>query len=76
MRGLGRIGGVVASAGGLGGVVAESLATDQLAPVFRMGVHDRYGQSGTVEELWQEYELDCASIVKKVIEISTKESKK
>ena len=64
------------SAGGLGGVVAESLATDQLAPVFRMGVHDRYGQSGTVEELWQEYELDCASIVKKVIEISTKESKK
>jgi transketolase C-terminal domain/subunit len=39
-------------------------------------VQDRYGQSGTVEELWQEYDLDCASIVEKVIEISTKESKK
>jgi transketolase len=64
------------SAGGLGGVVAESLATEQTAPVYRMGVQDRFGQSGTVEELWKEYGLDSASIVKKVIEISTREGKK
>jgi transketolase len=64
------------SAGGLGGVVAESLATEQTAPVYRMGVQDRFGQSGTVEELWKEYGLDSASIVKKVIEISTRGGKK
>jgi len=56
------------SAGGLGGVVAESLATQQIAAVHRIGVEDRYGQSGAVEELWREYGLDSASIVTKVTE--------
>jgi len=48
--------------GGLGGAVAEALASKYPVPQVFVGVKDRFGQSGKPEELMAEYELDAASI--------------
>lgn len=56
-------------AGGLGSVIAECLALDVPRPMEFVGVHDRFGQSGTAEELYKEYGLTVSDIkiaVKKV----------
>lgn len=52
------------AAGGLGGVVAEAVSAQFPVPVLRLGVQDRFGQSGTVEQLWKEYGLDAATVIK------------
>lgn len=52
--------------GGLGGAVAELLAEAFPAPLIRVGVDNRFGQSGTIEELWKEYRLDSSAIIKQV----------
>lgn len=49
--------------GGLGGAVAELLGEELPTPLERIGVHDRFGQSGTVTELWQEYGLTSGHII-------------
>lgn len=49
-------------AGGLGGAVAELLGETLPSPMERVGVHDRFGQSGTVAQLWEEYGLTSLSI--------------
>jgi transketolase len=36
------------------------------APLSRVGIEDRFGQSGKVAELWREYGLTVDSIVKSV----------
>lgn len=51
-------------AGGLGGAVAELLTEEYLAPLERVGVHDAFGQSGTVTELKEHYGLTAKDIVK------------
>lgn len=56
------------AAGGLGGAVAELLADQLPTAMRRVGVQNRFGQSGTVPELWKEYGLDAAAIVKTVLE--------
>ena len=53
-------------AGGLGGAVAELIAEQGIAPVHRMGIIDRFGQSGKMSELWKEYSIDSESIYKKI----------
>jgi len=56
--------------GGLGGAVAEIVVENSLVPVKRVGIKDRFGQSGTVEELKAEYEItsnDVAQAVREVI---------
>jgi transketolase len=52
--------------GGLGGAIAELLAEELPAPLSRVGVDDRFGQSGKVAELWREYGLTVDSIVTSV----------
>lgn len=57
-------------AGGMGSAVAEALA--QTKPCFQefIGVHDQFGQSGTMEELIAHYGMDVSHIklaVKKVL---------
>ncbi len=42
-------------AGGLGGAVAELLARTSPLPIEFVGVRDRFGQSGTSTELYEEY---------------------
>jgi len=57
-------------AGGLGSVVAECLAMHKPVPIEFVGVNDRFGQSGTPEELLSEYGLTSNHIeraVKKVL---------
>ncbi len=56
-------------AGGFGSAIAEYLATTCPKPVIFVGVHDRFGQTGTPEELFKEYGLDTDTIFEKIIEI-------
>ncbi len=50
--------------GGLGGAVAELLSEYSTAKLSRLGIQDRFGQSGTIQELWKEYGLDSKAIIK------------
>jgi len=58
--------------GGLGGAVAEVVVENSLVPVKRVGIKDRFGQSGTVEELKAEYEITSNDVVKAVREVIKK----
>jgi len=51
-------------AGGMGSAVAEFLSEVYPTRVRRLGVHDRFGQSGTPDELLRHYGLDHESIVR------------
>lgn len=52
--------------GGLGSAVAEVLAERQPAKLLRMGVEDRFGESGPALKLLEKFELDAAGIYKKI----------
>jgi transketolase len=52
--------------GGLGSAVAEVLAERQPAKLLRIGVEDRFGESGPAVKLLEKYELDAAGIYKKI----------
>jgi len=54
--------------GGLGGAVAEIAAENAPVSVKRVGIKDRFGQSGTVPELKEEYELTARNIAQAVRE--------
>ena len=60
------------TAGGFGSVVAEFLAEKYPVPIKRLGIRDRFGQSGSPEELLVHYELDSASIENAVRELVDK----
>ena len=48
--------------GGLGGAIAEFLAEHYPAPMRRVGVHDRFGESGKPEELFEHLGLTAKHI--------------
>lgn len=52
-------------AGGFGSVVCEYLAATAPTFVLRIGINDRFGQSGEPEELLREYECDAQAIFEK-----------
>ena len=52
--------------GGLGGAVAEVLSEEQPTKMLRIGVEDRFGESGPAVKLLEKYELDAAGIYKKI----------
>jgi transketolase len=52
--------------GGLGGAVAECLSEKCPTPLYRIGVRDRFGESGPAGELIRKYELDGEGIYKQV----------
>lgn len=56
--------------GGLGGAVAELLAENHPVPMRRVGLRDRFGCSGTRDELLVEYGLGAATIAQAVREIA------
>ncbi len=56
-------------AGGFGGAIAELLSEKSPMPLRRIGVNDSFGESGTMEELWQKYGLDVASIAQSAREM-------
>ncbi len=51
--------------GGLGGAVCETLSENAPVPVLRVGVEDRFGMSGKVPELLNEYGLTAENIADK-----------
>lgn len=52
--------------GGLGSAVCEVLCEECPTKVLRIGVEDRFGESGPALELLHKYELDAEGIYKKV----------
>jgi transketolase len=48
--------------GGLGGAIAELLGEKQPTPMTRVGMKDRFGESGKPEELLQHFGLDAEHI--------------
>lgn len=55
--------------GGLGSAVCETLSENAPHKVFRIGINDTFGQSGTPNELLKHYGLDAESIANKIIEL-------
>jgi transketolase len=49
--------------GGMGSAVAEYLSATYPTKVIRLGVDDRFGESGNVSELWKHFGLDAEAIV-------------
>lgn len=62
--------------GGLGGAVCELVSARFPVPVLRMGVLDRFGQSGEVSKLWSEYQLDSKAVINSARIFINKLSKK
>ncbi|MDO4540510.1 MAG: transketolase family protein [Syntrophomonadaceae bacterium] len=52
--------------GGLGSAVCEAVAAGCPVPVKRLGIEDRFGQSGKPDELMKEYGIDAESIARQV----------
>lgn len=52
--------------GGLGSAICETLATKYPAKVYRIGIHDEFGQSGKSDELLEYYGLDSKNLVKRI----------
>jgi len=48
--------------GGLGGAIAELLAEEHPAPIYRIGMQDRFGESGEPNELLAHFGLDAKHI--------------
>lgn len=53
--------------GGLGGAIAELLAEKNPLPLVRIGIDDKFGESGTPEELAIKHGLTQQQIYKKII---------
>lgn len=58
--------------GGLGSAVAEVLSENYPCIMKRIGVNDRYAESGKPEELYKKYGLDAESIAEEAIKLVSK----
>ena len=52
--------------GGLGSAVAELTAEKLPTKILRIGINDRFGQSGKADELFKHYGLDKSSVSKRI----------
>lgn len=59
-------------AGGMGSAVAELLGEKLPTPMRRVGILDRFGQSGKLDQLWDEYKLTSPHIVRAASELLEK----
>ena len=53
-------------AGGFGGAIAELLGERLPTPLCRIGMHDRFGESGEPHELMKHFKLDGASVAETI----------
>lgn len=58
--------------GGLGGAIAEALMEHHPVPMKRMGMQDRFGESGKPDELLKHFGLTSTHIVSSVLEFVDK----
>jgi transketolase len=56
-------------AGGLGSAIAEALAKAYPVPMEFIGVQDRFGQSGTPNELIEKYDMGIDAIITAVVRV-------
>lgn len=63
-------------AGGLGGAVAETLAEHAPTPMTRVGLQDRFGESGTTAQLFDSFGLSAPHLVKRARELVKRKSAK
>lgn len=61
--------------GGMGSAVAELLSGNYPVPMEFVGVDDKFGQSGTPEELESHYGIDTPSIIEKVQKVLDRKNK-
>ena len=54
--------------GGLGSIISDVLTENYPAKLVKMGVKDRFGESGNAIELMKKFEIDSEAIVNKVKE--------
>jgi transketolase len=54
------------AAAGFGGAIAELLSEKLPTPLVRVGMQDRFGESGSPTELIKHFKLDDTSIVERV----------
>jgi len=64
------------ASGGLGGAVAECLATNHPTPIEFVGMQDQFGESGNPKELLQYFQLNDEGIKTAVKKVYTKREKK
>lgn len=64
------------AAGGLGGAVAELLGDQMPLPLTRVGMADRFGESGQIDELWDHFGLSSPHIVKAAQAVIKRKAKK
>jgi len=55
--------------GGLGGAVAEALAENYPVPLKRVGMPDKFGESGSPSELLEKYNLTPKALAASVKEV-------
>ena len=58
--------------GGLGSIIADVLSEEYPSKLVKMGVKDRFGESGKATVLMEKFEIDSTAIVKKVEELMEK----
>ena len=59
--------------GGLGSAICEVVSGRCPTKVYRIGIHDEYGQSGKSDELVEYYGLDSKALVKRIRTMYKKE---
>ena len=52
--------------GGLGSAVCEALSSKAPTPVYRIGMQDVYGESGSAESLLKKYQLDAEGVYRQI----------
>lgn len=58
------------AAAGFGGAIAELLSEQLPTPLLRIGMNDRFGESGQPDELMHHFKLDAASLVDRIGEFT------
>ena len=61
-------------AGGMGSAIAELLAETHPLPVEFIGVHDAFGQSGEVAQLYEQYKLSAPHIIAAIKKVHARKS--
>ena len=61
-------------AGGMGSAIAECLSQNYPVPIEFIGVQDKFGQSGTPEQLIKHYKMDRDSISQAIVKVLNRKS--
>ncbi|MFH1426817.1 MAG: transketolase C-terminal domain-containing protein [Candidatus Kerfeldbacteria bacterium] len=63
-------------AGGMGSAVSELLARELPAPVEMLGIDDKFGESGSKAELWEQFGLGPDAVINAVLRVMKRKKAK